>query len=288
MEATFAAAINYVEKHGFSVIPLTDGGRSKKPAVSWEPYQTRRPIVQQLEEWFAETDYGIGIVCGAISGIVVADDDLYYATGAEPDLSGIRTPTVRTGNLQASYHRYYLYGERGFGRQDFSQALKLRGDRHYVVAPPSIHVSGNPYYWVTTFEDCPPAPIPAVLFNGASGFDFSQYQATKAAALPVTIPAGGRYEALLSLAGTLRNRGLDAGEIAGCLDIVNQTRCDPPVEDERIVALALDVVKRYEPKSSLMPAHLRPEPELSPLKLARLRDEEEAKQRMAEAILHGD
>ncbi|MGI8313454.1 AAA family ATPase [Saccharopolyspora hattusasensis] len=54
---------------GVSVIPVcTDG--SKAPALkSWTEFQQRRPTDAELLGWFGEQDrYGIGLVCGAVSG----------------------------------------------------------------------------------------------------------------------------------------------------------------------------------------------------------------------------
>ena len=52
---------------GFSVIPLREG--SKRPAVAWREYQTRRPSEDELADWFGSgrfTNYGV--VTGAVSG----------------------------------------------------------------------------------------------------------------------------------------------------------------------------------------------------------------------------
>ena len=63
---TLAAAL---EAHaaGLCVIPArTDG--SKAPLGKWERWQSERPSVEQLHQWFADGHPGIGIVCGDISG----------------------------------------------------------------------------------------------------------------------------------------------------------------------------------------------------------------------------
>jgi AAA domain len=57
----------------------------------------------------------------------------------------------------------------------------------------------------------------------------------------------GRRRALLSLAGTLRRRGLGAEEIHTALAAVNATRCKPPLSDGELAELARDIARRYAP-----------------------------------------
>lgn len=47
-----------------------------------------------------------------------------------------------------------------------------------------------------------------------------------------------RVQALRSLAGTLRNRGLDADEILACLLVLNDSRCSPPLPDREVAQIA--------------------------------------------------
>ena len=70
---TLAAAARY-RKIGFSVIPLWP--KSKKPLLKWEPYQETRATGRDLSDWFAnDKAYNIGIITGAVSGIVVLEED---------------------------------------------------------------------------------------------------------------------------------------------------------------------------------------------------------------------
>ncbi len=57
---------------------------------------------------------------------------------------------------------------------------------------------------------------------------------------------GGRNVALASVAGSLRDRGLDAGTIGVVLLEVNGRRCAPPLEDEEVLGIARSV-GRYRP-----------------------------------------
>jgi hypothetical protein len=66
-------------------------------------------------------------------------------------------------------------------------------------------------------------------------------------------PEGKRRQELLSLAGTLRRRGLGAEEILTTLEAVNERRCRPPLENRELEALARDVEQRYEPANDSFP-----------------------------------
>lgn len=55
------------QQAGCSVIPvLTDG--SKRPLGSWAQWQQSRACTNQIRQWWKIADYGVGIVCGAVSG----------------------------------------------------------------------------------------------------------------------------------------------------------------------------------------------------------------------------
>jgi len=62
-----------------------------------------------------------------------------------------------------------------------------------------------------------------------------------------TIPERQRHTELLSIAGTLRRKGLDSDEIHATLSAVNERRCRPPLPADEIAAIADDVANRYQP-----------------------------------------
>lgn len=53
---------------GVSTIPIVKGG-SKRPAVRWAEYQARIPELGEIDRWWGNGhEYGLAIICGAISG----------------------------------------------------------------------------------------------------------------------------------------------------------------------------------------------------------------------------
>lgn len=142
---------------GFSVIPV---GTDKKPIVQWREYQTRYATDAELEEWFSEPR-NIGIVTGKISGITVVDIDA--KNGGLESMKSLRLPltwSVKTGG--GGWHLYFNYDERVHQTQALYQGVDIRNDGGYVIAPPSMHISGNRYEW--SFKDGDKADIPADLF----------------------------------------------------------------------------------------------------------------------------
>jgi Bifunctional DNA primase/polymerase, N-terminal len=132
---------------GFAVLPLKP--RDKRPhtrliqltrrSSSWARLREQAATSAEISEWFRrEPEANLGIITGAASlGVVVAD----YDTGRPERLR--ETPIVATGR-----------GLHVYARSDPPTAtekrdgFELKADGGYVVAPPSIHPSGEMYRWL--------------------------------------------------------------------------------------------------------------------------------------------
>lgn len=157
---TLDAAMRYADL-GFSVIPVVF--RGKLPAVSWKSYQSELASEGDLETWFAKGRcHNIGIVTGAISGLIVVDADSDETVAwAETNLP--HTPTAKTARGRHYYFRYSPCI--GSAVKAGGRKLDIRSEGSFVVAPPSIHSSGASYTWVEgrSLEDLPLADFPGVL-----------------------------------------------------------------------------------------------------------------------------
>ena len=58
---------------GFPVIPVHYG--TKISVIKWEPYQNKVPTIEEIKEWFTNTNYNIAIVLGKISSSFEIDID---------------------------------------------------------------------------------------------------------------------------------------------------------------------------------------------------------------------
>lgn len=124
---------------------------------------------QTLAEWERRWPRAnVGLLTGRRNGLVVIDVD--PAEGGARSLRSLELrlgplpegPEVRTGG--GGRHLYFRHpGETLLTRNDWRRGLDLRGERGYVVAPPSRHRSGRRYVWVRPLEDRrlpPPLPPP--------------------------------------------------------------------------------------------------------------------------------
>jgi len=65
---TVAEAALRWHQAGVSTIPILKGG-TKRPVVQWAEYQARIPTLGELDRWWGNGhEYGLAIICGAISG----------------------------------------------------------------------------------------------------------------------------------------------------------------------------------------------------------------------------
>lgn len=172
------------------------------------------------------------------------------------------TPSVNTGG--GGRHLYF----RGDGRKRirFRDGLDLVGRGGYVVAPPSLHPSGQRYTWdrapgevdfaaaprwllrlvdqkrssSTTRVPKPQVPGPAQepaqepMPAPARG-SLSRRQVAEQAGV---IPEGYRHNALLRHASRLRRGGASEAELLGELLALNQSRCSPPLEEAEVRDIA--------------------------------------------------
>ena len=176
------------------------------------------------------------------------------------------TAMVRTGS--AGWHLYFTYqGELKNSAGKLGTGIDTRGTNGYVVAPPSLHASGNYYAWV---NQLPPTPLPQSLLDALSSSRNAKiYQSvqpllleqttdTTPLVVPVTnatqllplaksaaIPEGKRNSALLSMAGALRNQGATIDAINQALNAINLIQCTPPLTAAEVKRIA-ESASRWE------------------------------------------
>lgn len=144
------AALDYARR-GWSVIPLRP--KDKRPLVKWEAYETTRATEGEIREWWARwPTANVGIVTGAVSGLVVIDID--GEKGAEsakalPGAKNVKAPVVETGRGTHVYCRHP--GGSVPNSAGNLPGIDVRGDGGYVVAPPSVHPNGQEYAFMEGF-----------------------------------------------------------------------------------------------------------------------------------------
>jgi hypothetical protein len=197
--------------------------------------------------WDGEPDANLGIRTGAESGIVVVDIDPRHnghitwqqlvAQHGQPPL----TPMVTTGS--GGWHLYYRHPGFHIGnRQNMAPGIDLRGDGGYVVGPASNHVDGEylpqPHGYI---PDIPLAAMPQWLLALAMGNSPVPTSATAVPADAIVHP--NRHPTLLSMAGSMRNKGFSKPGIEAALRAENLARCSPPLEEKEISKLVAGAMK---------------------------------------------
>jgi replicative DNA helicase len=132
----------------------------KLPLVAWKKYQNELPTEEEVNHWFnMNPNANIGIITGAVSGLVVFDLDSPEAVKYADEQGGFPDSVkVKTGK---GYHVYMKHP--GFEiRNSVNKKLDIdiRADGGYVAAPPSIHGSGHQYKWVEGYSISQIDPAP--------------------------------------------------------------------------------------------------------------------------------
>ena len=186
--------------------------------------------------WLGWPDANVGIVLGRASGIVVLDIDtrnggddtlheLEQAHGALPP-----TPSVKSGSGGA---HYYFIAPNGLLASSLGDGVDLLGDRHLVVAPPSLHASGNGYEWDEHPDEVELAALPDWMLRLAA----TPARAGRLITQEV-IPQGERNVTLTQLAGRLRIVLPHTEAVAPALHAINEQRCRPPLPRDEVEQIA--------------------------------------------------
>ncbi len=144
----WSAARRYLAS-GFSLIPCK---ADKRPSGQWREYTVRRPSLKEVNDWYQEhAVQSIGLIGGSIShNVVFIDLDgipaIQQFAAAFPNLCE-NTKSVLTGS-QKGIHLYVRVDDIPDNinvRVPEVGGFEIRGNGQYVLAPPSIHPSGNFY-----------------------------------------------------------------------------------------------------------------------------------------------
>lgn len=257
----------FVTKLGLKVFPCRP--RDKRPLTS-NGFKDASDNLAQLERWWiAHPNANIGLPTGAVNGIVVVDFDYHHWDGRDEQVDEDGEVYSRPvddmvleffgGNIpntwivetpSGGYHFYFRHPGEVIpnSASKVGQAVDIRGDGGYVVAPPSIHPNGNQYLWAVKPGEAELAPLPDTLL--------AKIKTAKREVINAEIkgdingdrkhPIGGRNQALTSYAGSMQRRGMDPSAVLAALLAENEAKCVPPLPEEEVLQIA-NSVSRYEP-----------------------------------------
>jgi hypothetical protein len=246
--STLRAALDYLAR-GWSVLPIEP--RGKRPLVPWLALQTRHADEAEIRAWFERhPDANVGIVTGAISGMVVVDIDPRHGGAASlADLElehGALPVTAEVITGGGGRHLYYAHpGGTVPNKVGLRSGIDVRGDGGCVVTPPSLHPSGRRYRWAAARnpDRVALAPLPAWLRAAL-------LQPPPRGTHPVQhwrelvqqrVAPGARNNTLASLAGHLLHRGIDPEVCVTLLLAWNRQHCRPPLADDEVAGIVASI-----------------------------------------------
>ena len=254
------AALDYA-KRGWLVLPLytlVDGrctcwARDECKSPGKHPLTHNIQVVpattdvEKLRQLFVD-EMNIGIRCGEASGIAVLDVDPRNggdeSLGDLLDEHGPLPDTVEVATGGGGRHFYFAITGPLRTIPEVASGVELRGDAANVVAPPSLHASGERYEWVRSPDDIEPAEMPAWLLPAKMGKSHTN------GSVSGIIPQGKRNNTLTSSAGKLRAAGSDEPAILAALQSENRDRCQPMLSNAELESIARSVA-RYRPMEHL-------------------------------------
>jgi hypothetical protein len=245
------AALDY-GRLGWSVIPVEPSG--KRPMLGWQVYQYRRAEVPEIAEWFQRwPEANIAIVTGIVSGLVVLDLDPRHGVAAS--LEQLKRAhrslpdTVEASTGGGGRHLYFAHpGEVTRNRVGLLPGIDLRGDGGYVVAPPSVHGSGEAYRWVRSPEVLHPVPLPLWLLQQPAGETSPQGHPLSywRRLLRDGVAEGARNDSIASLAGHLLRHGVDPQVVTELLLTWNGAHCRPPLAEAEVVRTVESIARIHQ------------------------------------------
>ncbi|MBI4185379.1 MAG: bifunctional DNA primase/polymerase [Proteobacteria bacterium] len=248
------AAIRYA-RLGLSVVPLK--ARGKAPLVRWEDFQHRRASEAEVAAWFSRwPGANVGLVTGAVSGLVVLDVDPRHG-GAESLAEwerrhGPLPDTVAATSGGGGRHHYFAAPHLGVrSHVGLAPGIDLRGEGGLVVAPPSIHPSGRHYAWVVerALGEAALAPLPAwleAMARSGEGPRHGRPLAYWRALVRAGVKEGERNTTIASLVGHLLWHGVDPAVALELMLAWNRMRSDPPLADEEVAAVVESIARLHE------------------------------------------
>lgn len=248
-------AIEY-SKLGWPVLPLHSVGRNhgcscqragcrsqaKHPYTEHGSKDASTDPALICQWWTQWPEANIGIATGSVSGLVVIDIDPRHGGDEswakfEAEHTPMSSLSVATGG--GGRHIYYRCPGKSIpNKAGMLPGIDVRGEGGYIVAPYSIHVSGQAYRWEDELN-------PNLIQNFPKALEELIFSPRTSNSSVRSVPNGKRNTTLTSIAGLLRRHGLDEDGIRSALSSLNRAICTTPIDSSEI-NLITKSISRYE------------------------------------------
>lgn len=246
-------ALWYAE-NGFGVFPVEAGGKRPAPEATHGVNDWTDNPDDIRAYWGAHPRANVGIACGTPSGgllvidLDVSDEKDGLHTLKEWEAVNGELPETATA-ITGGGGRHLLYRtDRTNIRPSTNPELgvDVRCDGSYIVAPPSVHPSGNLYEWWADPRDVGIATADGHVYDfldhvQRNGGRDETHKDNGKFRLPEKIKRGERDDTLFRYAAHLRAIGRSDDEMLDAVAGANALRCEPPLDSrdvERIVRSA--------------------------------------------------
>lgn len=233
-------ALWYAEQ-GLAVFPIKYKGKTPITTSGFKEASTDPRVI--TEWWTAHPHANIGIATGKASGgVFVIDLDVNEDTGVN-GYDSLRDWERENGSLpdtalsltgRGGNHIFYRSNRPVSSRIGVLDGIDVRGDGGYIVAPPSLHSSGNRYQWEQEIEEYGIADadenVYKLLALGKSE-EGARFQVGE------TIGEGKRNETLYKMACSFQAKGMADETILLAIQSENRQKCNPPLEDDEVLRI---------------------------------------------------
>ena len=207
----YLAALDYARR-GMWVFPIEP--RGKKPLGRLVPHGLTQATTDedQIWQWWGRVpDANIGISCGPSHLVVIdvderhgGDESIRDLTTKYPELAETCQAATGGGGWHLLYQAPAVPIRNSTG--SLAPGLDVRGAGGYIVAPPSIHPSGEAYEWYEGYspDDRKPAALPLPVIDDLVGEQEDAGTPVDVKAILAGVGEGERDWRLFQLASKLR------------------------------------------------------------------------------------
>jgi hypothetical protein len=244
-----AAAVGYA-RFGLAVFPVRPG---TKAPLTHHGHLEATTDTATIERWWRRwPDANVGIACRPSRLVVLDVDPRHDGSESLADLEWQHGPLPSTWRALSGGGGPHVYfcAPAGLRMVDGTLAqgidVKCNG---YVVAPPSLHVSGRRYTWECGYE---PGALPLAVppswvlerVRTARTNGEARPPDEWAALIRAPIAEGERNESIARLAGYLLRRRPAPRVVLELVRVVNQARCRPPLPEHEIERTVESIAQR--------------------------------------------
>lgn len=220
---------------GWAVFPAV--ANTKIPAVK-NGFKEASKDSEKISKWWTSGDFNTAIATGEVSGITIVDVDMKGGKNGRESLKKLNLPpTLTVKTPTGGWHLYYKYNPKIKTTVALLEAIDIRNDGAYVVAPPS-QINGIDYEWIDYTQEIVALPN-----------SFEVFFKDRPSGSPVVgtdqFIEGQRNDMLFSWGAKWRAKGMGEQELFASLCGINLVHINPPLPESEIRTICSSLM-RYD------------------------------------------